>query len=281
MDEQRFRFAEAAVWHHIGLQPTERVVDDVRVQEVGDPAGAPTLFLHGTTVSGVSWADLVARLAHRRCVIVDRPGCGLSAAATHDHAALVPRVLDGLGLDAADVVSTSYGSHFALHAAIAHPSRLRRLVLIGWSVGAPVRRMPMIMRMGNSRRIGLLMARMPVNRRMVRSMLRQISVPNPPPHVVSGMLATLRHTDTMRNEVLHGPARVTDVRFTADELGRVTTPTHLVWGSDDVFGGIDEARVFAPMIPGATLTILDGAGHAPWLDEPDRVAAEVDGFLSA
>jgi pimeloyl-ACP methyl ester carboxylesterase len=279
VDERRFRDAEAAVWSTLRLAPSERVVDGVRVQEVGDPQGPPVVLVHGTTTSGFSWGDLVARLPQRRCILIDRPGCGLSAPAPHDHGALVPRVLDGLGLERADVVSTSYGSHFALHTAIAHAERLRHLVLIAWSVGAPTARLPLMMRMGNNRRVGAVMARMPANRAMVRSMLRQISVNNTPPHVVDGMLATLRFTDTMRNEVALAP-NVQQVRFTAGELARITTPTHLVWGSDDAFGGVDEARAFAGMIPAATLTMLDGAGHAPWLDHPERVAAEVSAFLS-
>jgi pimeloyl-ACP methyl ester carboxylesterase len=279
VNETAFRSAEQQIWDAVGLAPTEQVVDGVRVQIVGD--GPPVVLVHGTTNIGASWADLVVRLPDRRCIAVDRPGCGLSPAAVHDYPALLPRVLDGLGLDAADVISTSYGSHFAVHSAIAHRERINRLVLLGWSVGAPVKHMPLLMRAGNNRAIGGLMARMPVSRSMVRSMLRQISVANPPPHIVDGMVGILRHTDTMRNEVKLGPPNVTEVRFTAEELASITAPTHLIWGADDAMGGEDEARAFAALIPGATLTLLPGVGHAPWLDQPDVVAVEVDRFLAA
>lgn len=40
-------------------------------------------------------------------------------------------------------------------------------------------------------------------------------------------------------------------------------------------GGVDVAREFVAKIPGATLEVLDGAGHAPWVDDPERAATFV------
>jgi pimeloyl-ACP methyl ester carboxylesterase len=46
------------------------------VQVVGE--GLPVLFLHGVNTCGTIWAPLAGRLAGVACLLVDRPGCGLS-----------------------------------------------------------------------------------------------------------------------------------------------------------------------------------------------------------
>jgi pimeloyl-ACP methyl ester carboxylesterase len=46
-------------------------------------------------------------------------------------------------------------------------------------------------------------------------------------------------------------------------------------------GGTDIAEEFTANIPNASLQILDGAGHAPWFDEPEPVGAQASAFLSS
>jgi pimeloyl-ACP methyl ester carboxylesterase len=48
----------------------------VRVQEVGE--GTPLLFLHGGPSAGTTFAALASHLLDLRCIVLDRPGCGLS-----------------------------------------------------------------------------------------------------------------------------------------------------------------------------------------------------------
>lgn len=77
----RYLEAERHLWEKLGVAPVERRVTlasggEVRIQEVGD--GLPVVFIHGATVAGTSWCQLAARLDGVRCILVDRPGCGLS-----------------------------------------------------------------------------------------------------------------------------------------------------------------------------------------------------------
>lgn len=279
MNEAAFRAAEARMWSSVGVAPTERVVGGVRVQEAGE--GPPVVLVHGASNSGVSWATLVRDLAgDHRCIAVDRPGCGLSAPGSFSVAAL----LDDLGLDRAHLLATSLGGRFALQTPA---ERIDRLVLFGWSVGAPVRSVPLVMRLGGSPRIGRLVAAMPVHERMVRPMLRRIGVANPSDDVVRTFTALLKHTPTMRNDQAASPRTLTLRGMDAsallgdDVLSAMTAPTLLLWGTDDPFGDAPIARAFSARLPDATLELLDGAGHAPWLDEPERCAAAVRAFLAA
>jgi 2-hydroxy-6-oxonona-2,4-dienedioate hydrolase len=137
MDEHAYRQAERAFWSEVGVTPKERRIPlernavTVRVQELGD--GPPVLFLHGGPgACGTAWASLAARLPDLRCLLLDRPGTGLSdpkplpdpAAVRHETETLVVDVLDALGIDRAHLVGSSHGGYAALLAPQATPSAL-------------------------------------------------------------------------------------------------------------------------------------------------------------
>jgi pimeloyl-ACP methyl ester carboxylesterase len=100
--------------------------------------------------------------------------------------------------------------------------------------------------------------------------------------------AVLRDTDTMRNELASTPPPASPWRgqderllLTRDVRARITTPVLFVWGSDDPNGGEAVGRTFAEVFPDATFEVIRDAGHAPWIDEPERCGALVRAFLAA
>ena len=180
-----------------------------------------------------------------------------------------------------------------LRTASAHPDRVRRVVELGFPIGAPNGPMPLVMRLGGVRSLGSLMARVPLNERAVRSMLAQIGLRQA---LDAGRLsqegvdwfgALLRHTNTMRNDIdaspiFHGLRGVNDSILLDDELlGRIRAPVRFVWGAEDPFGGADVADRFVAKVPGAQLELIPGGGHAVWLDDPDGVAEGTQRFLAA
>ena len=188
---------------------------DVRVQELGD--GPPVLFIHGASNSGTSWASLASRLPGFRCLLLDRPGCGLSdplrtrIRGIDDLASLgddlVADVLDGLGLDAAAVAANSFGGYFALRGALAHPERVGRIVILGWTAGAPLGKMPGLMRLASTPPLGSLLSRLPAGERTVRSMFRSIGLAGAldagrvSGEAIAAYAALLNNTDSMRNDI--------------------------------------------------------------------------------
>lgn len=306
MNEARYREAERRLWDSVGLAPTEKRVHlaqsdcEVRVQEIGE--GPPVLFVHGASNSGTSWADLVVHLPGYRCVLLDRPGCGLSARPTtgfDDLAvlqafsdALVVDVLEALEIELADIVATSYGGYSALRAAANHPGRIRKVVVLGWTLGADNPALPWFMRLGAVPALGRVMAKMPVTEKTVRAMFKRIGLRGAVDsgrvshELVSAYTALLRHTPTMRNELEIGRWAMTfggmnpDLVLDDELLGRIEAPVYLLWGEDDPFGPPEVARSFARRIPGAELELMPDAGHAVWIDDPQYVAKAIDSFLS-
>jgi pimeloyl-ACP methyl ester carboxylesterase len=159
VDVAAYRAAEAALWSAFGREPSEEhhvrlpaTGTSVRVQEVGE--GPPALFLHGGPNAGSTWVPLVTHLDGLRCLLVDRPGTGLSApypiTASNLHrigARFVPEVLDGLGIGRSHVVASSFGGHLALRSAAAHPDRFLRMVQMAAPALVPGDTIPPFMRL--------------------------------------------------------------------------------------------------------------------------------------
>jgi pimeloyl-ACP methyl ester carboxylesterase len=62
-------------------------------------------------------------------------------------------------------------------------------------------------------------------------------------------------------------------------LPRVTNPTLIVWGREDRMVPVGCGEQYRRLVPGATLTVLEGCGHLPPLEQPDRFAHLVTAFL--
>lgn len=305
---ERFRQTEQRLWDSVGLAPTERRArlrtgEMVRVQETGD--GPPVLLIHGAANAGTSWMSLMAKLPDFRCIALDRPGCGLSDAivgsplrnieAIESYAdRLLTDVLDALELPSAHVLATSYGGYFALRGAAANPTRVNSIVEYSWLMGAPMDKVPMSMRLSTLPGMQAIATKMPITRRMVKALLRQIGLKraidtgtfNDP--MIDWYLSVQRDTDTMTNDARSSPKIITPVKglnermlHTNELLARLTMPALFLWGDEDPNGGEVVAKEFVARLPNAQLEIIREAGHAPWIDELGLCAERTRAFLAA
>ncbi|QCG90119.1 alpha/beta fold hydrolase [Azospirillum sp. TSH100] len=102
----------------------------------GEGRGAPLVFIHGVGLCKEVWEPQIAAFAGtRRVIVYDMLGHGASGLEAVDggldaFVAQLARLLDDLGIDAADIVGHSMGALVALGFAVAHPERVRRLVAL-------------------------------------------------------------------------------------------------------------------------------------------------------
>lgn len=306
MDAARYRAAEGKFWASEGLAPTEHVVrmagraPPVRLQRVG--GGPPVVLIHGVNTAGAVFAPLVAGLGAFDCIVIDRPGCGLSDPASRnmrDVAAfaafaddMVVDLLDALGLERAHLVGTSLGGYFAIRTAAAHADRIASVSLLGWPVGAPNGHLPLVMRVGGVRPLGKLMARLPAPEAAMKPMLSRIGLHQAvqggrvSDEMVRWFHSLLRDTETMRNELMGTPPIIHPLRGMNDDilhtdvlLSAVRPRVQLLWGDADPFGDVGVARDFAGKFSDSGLSVRVGSGHAPWIDEPEAVAQAVAAFI--
>ncbi|GJD51210.1 Cis-3-alkyl-4-alkyloxetan-2-one decarboxylase [Methylobacterium crusticola] len=123
-----------------GIQYRSIEVDGVSVfyREAGPPSAPTLLLLHGFPSSSRMYQPLLARLADRyHLVAPDYPGFGHSDAPdparfayTFDHlAAVVDRFTQALGLARYALFLQDYGGPVGFRLALAHPERVRALVI--------------------------------------------------------------------------------------------------------------------------------------------------------
>jgi 2-hydroxy-6-oxonona-2,4-dienedioate hydrolase len=299
---ERYREAERILWNHYGLEPTEHFVEvsspatRLRVVEVG--SGPPLLFVPGTAGTGPYWGGLVRELQDFRCLLLDRPGWGLSMTLDYSGveygtatADLLRGVLDALEIDRADVVGASIGDVWVLRLASRHPARVDRVVLLGGGPIVAESGIPGIIRVIASP-IGALMVRLPQKPGRVQAFLRQaghgasLDAGRFPDEYIRWRVAFDRETDSMRNERDMVRAIVSwrtgprpGLTFEDAQLAAIEQPTLLVYGTADPVGTVETWRRVAGVLPRGELQLVDGAGHMPWLDAPSAVAGHVSRFL--
>lgn len=297
---RRYRQAEGALWASVGLEPTERFIDldfprvRLRVVEVG--SGDPVLLVGGSGGTGPYWGPLVAELPALRCIMVDRPGWGLSSRLDYSKyeyrtvaAELMSGVLDKLGLDRAHMFGASIGNVWALALAVARPSRVGRIVLLGGGPLVQEIRMPTFIRLLASP-IGAIIVRIPQKPGRLRSILRGLGHgasldAGRMDDYISWRVAFERNTDAMRSErdmvrsLVSGKGWRPGLTFEDRELAAIEQPTLMVYGTADPVGTVDIWKRVAGLPAKADLNLVEGAGHMPWFDEPSQVGEQVRGFL--
>lgn len=307
MDEQRYRQAEQRLFADAGIAPAERFIAlpslgvRARILEVGE--GAPVLFQHGGPNAGATWAYVVAGLRGVRCILLDRPGCGLSERPreTPDHrtlagyvSQLTADVLDALGLGRASLVGSSFGGYAALRSSIALSDRVDRVILAGCPAFVPGWTAPGFFSLLRTPVVGKLVQAMPATRGSMRMSLKQMgehqalqakAIPAP---MLEWIFAWQRYTDTMRNDAAmilaagrwrqgFDPA----LDLTPADLSRVDVPVLIASGTDDPVGGEPVISNLAELLPRATVEMFPSAGHLPWLSSPARFCEAVSAFVGS
>lgn len=296
---ERYREAERQLWlSTVGALPAERFVTlprlGARVRLLEHGKGATLLFIHGGPSAASTWAPLLRQLAGFHCVLLERPGCGLSELPAHPPrhvreymVQVVDESLAALGESPTAIVASSFGSYAALAFAAAHPSRVPPMVHLGAPALVPGGTLPLPMLLPCLPAIGPLVRRlMPVSVAAARQNFRWMG--HPESTVQSGALATactwyaalMRETSTRANDqTMFGRIRAGD-RLRREELAHLAAPMSFFWGADDPFGGAAVARNLIATLPRATLELVAPAGHLPWLDEPEGAVAHVQAFLA-
>ena len=267
----------------------------VHVVETGD--GPPVVHLHGTNTSSLSHLMLPGLTPGIRSYLVDRPGCGLSDPEPfrleefREYAVrFVGDMLNVLGLDAVHLVGASGGGIWATWYSLAHPKRVRGLVMLGSVPTLPGGHVPLPLRLTATPGIGDLMVRaVRPGRRMLVKMLASVGEGETivrHPDLLDSLVVGARDPVATRANLAELRALISprgfrpSMQFSREELRRLAVPTLMIWGDRDPVVPLAQARAVAAEIPHAHLEALP-AGHVPQLGNADRVAALLEEFVLA
>jgi 2-succinyl-6-hydroxy-2,4-cyclohexadiene-1-carboxylate synthase len=231
------------------------------------------VLLHGFTHTGASWDPLVSALGERyRALAVDIRGHGAASARVP---VTLGGVLDDLGSLAPErftLVGYSMGGRIALHAALAMPLRLERLVLIGASPGIadPTEREA---RLEDDERLAREIESMSIEAFAQRWAQTPVLSGQPPDVLAAAHADRLRNRPAGLARALRGLGNAA-LPSLWERLGEIRIPVALVVGErDEKFRAI--AEQMAAGLPAAEVIVVPGAGHAVHLEAPATVASVI------
>jgi len=247
----------------------------MRVLSKGE--GPPVVFFHGPW--GLHWDPFLDELARRFTVHApEHPGTtpGSPDDIYHldglwDLVLCYDELLAGLGLDGAAFVGHSFGAMVACEVAAAYPGRVRRAALIDplgfWRDDAPVVNWMLLTPPDLAAHIFRDPAGEPA---------RRLLAPAEDPEAVAEARVRLQWAMGATGKFIWP---IPD-KGLKKRIHRLRAPTLLVWGKDDRLVPPVYAEEFVRRLPGTRVETVDGAGHAPHLEQPAAVARLVRDFLS-
>ena len=269
---------------------------ETRLFELG--SGPPLLYVHGGLGGAYEVVPILAALAQaHRVLAVDRPGHGLADPFDYRgvdllaHARTFLRdIVDALELPTVDVIANSMGGLWSVAFALDAPGRVSHLALVGAPFGImqrpPLQMLPLGLPLIGHRLCRYLFSN--ATRDGSRKFFGQLMVEHP--ERVDDRLLDVDVAHSRRNveSMLSLIACIADWRrlgyrrelILGDRWRALTVPTLLVWPEHDAFGSPEEGEALAATNPSLRLVRVPGAGHLPWIDDPDTVVAELERFLA-
>jgi pimeloyl-ACP methyl ester carboxylesterase len=247
--------------------------------EAGAPDARPVLLLHGIGANSLHWRYQLAGLADRfRLIAWNAPGYLLSdnlraeTPGACDYADALDHLLRALGIAGFDLAANSFGTRVAQSFAHYHPGRIGRAVFTGTGIATSA---------SPEERTRGLEARARMIERGAYSLGERAAA-----LLGSGAtevtFALVRQTLRATNPAGFMQA----ARFVASgdmpPLGAgLTMPLLMIQGMEDrVNPTATNAERLAAAVPGAELVMLEGCGHLPETEAPERVNALIANFLT-
>ncbi|MFF9909403.1 alpha/beta fold hydrolase [Streptomyces sp. NPDC013457] len=266
-----------------------------RAEGLTEPAGDPVICLPGGPTDSRYLGDLGGLSAYRRLVLPDPRGTGDSAVPEDPASYRCDRVAGDvealrvhLGLDRIDLLGHSGGANTAVTYAARYPHRVRSLALItpgtaavGIEVRGETRRTAALLRKGEPWFPGAFAA------------LEALTEGRGADWDAIAPFCWGRWDEAARRH--HAGARpgnaeavagfaaegAFDPESTRAALVALEAPVLVLAGEFDLNSPPGPVSELAALFPGASFAVQSGAGHYPWIDDPDAFTATVGAFFSA
>jgi pimeloyl-ACP methyl ester carboxylesterase len=261
------------------------------------PKDAPVIMLlHGSNADLHTWEPWAAALKGRyRLIRFDQVGHGLTGPdPAHDYSranyvADILEVADKLGLQQFILGGNSMGGKHALAFAVAHPERVKGLVLVDGSGGPMLKLETKKKGKDDSGNIGFTIARMPGVNLLVEQITPRSLIAQSLEQSVSVKSIVTEDMIDRYWELLRYPGnrRATLKRFsqpydplTEVEIAGVTTPTLILWGEEDRIIPVEAGRWLAKTMPNAALVTYPKIGHLPQEEAVEVTLADLQPWLA-
>ena len=255
--------------------------------------GPALVLLHGVGESARSWQRVLPELARtHRVYALSLPGFGATAESPDGFSpaaftSFVARFLDTLGLAPATVVGNSLGGLIGMRLALAAPSRVTALGLVGSAGLGP--EVSLALRLLTPRGIGefaIRWYRTPPGAAHWAVATAGLVFADPrrvPPTWVADHYRQARRPGYLAATVgaLRGQLTLRRQReILLDQLPRLTMRTLVLWGDRDRVVPARHAHAAAARLPHSQLVVLADCGHVPQVERPGPFVAALGRFLA-
>jgi pimeloyl-ACP methyl ester carboxylesterase len=258
-----------------------------------DGDGPPIVFLHGFADSADTWRLVLDRLRKRgqAAVALDMPGFGEASQLAREPELILPQ-LDAFVVAAAGhwatgrgvvVAGNSLGGCMALRAAQNEELPIEAVIPIAPAGLDLARWITLIQREPIVR--NLLGSPVPMPPAAVRAAIarvyRVMAFARPraaDPGVVAAFTSHF-HSKRDARRILETARRLFSEIQDPFELAKISCPAMVIWGDRDLMVPVAGTELIAEQIAGTRVEVLEGIGHCPQVEAPDRVAELLLDFL--
>lgn len=246
-------------------------------------ADAPALvLLHGVGANSLHWRFQFAGLSDAfRVVAWNAPGYILSDAfrtewpTCRDYADALADFLGSLKLDRVNLVGNSFGSRVGQCFAIHYPQRVLRLAMTGTGIGPKGMSEEDKAKIVATREAQIAKGGYGFGARVDALLAKNASAQT------KAMVAEVLRATSPRG-FMHGvKLGMADGYDPETVAAKVTVPVLMISGNEDRVNPIEKnAAVLAKAMPKAKLEILEGVGHLPEVEAPEKVNALLRAFFA-
>jgi pimeloyl-ACP methyl ester carboxylesterase len=237
---------------------------EVRIWWDEHGSGTPAMLIMGFAYGSAMWHRAVTALSpHHRVLTFDNRGVGYSDAphgpyAIEEMASDAVAVLDAAGVEQAHVYGASMGGLIAQEVALAHPQRVRSLVL-GCTGCIDTTESPT--------RLQRILVHLAPPAALMRPSVARMYGPGVSAQAQAEDLLLVRSTRHTRRGLL-GQAQAIGAYRSRHRLAQLEVPTLVIHGDADQVVSLERGKDLAAAIPGARFEVIKGAGHN-YATEPD------------
>jgi pimeloyl-ACP methyl ester carboxylesterase len=267
----------------LGLEERHVRHRGARIRVFAGGEGPPLLLIHGYGGAAWNFSELAPLLEGRSLVVPDLPGHAGSSPlpAAPGLAAYADSVAACLDAVPVDVLGHSMGGAVALRLAERRPELVRRIVLAAPAgISSSTRGAGVTIALAGivqpARIAGRRRDRIARSRRLRRLVFGTFEVANPD-LLTERSIHGLLHGPTLHTDAL-GAGRALNADDPRLDLGRVTAPTLILFGSDDRQVPVEDGFEYARRLR-APLRVIADCGHLLISERPDVCARATLEFL--
>jgi 3-oxoadipate enol-lactonase len=244
-------------------------------------AGDPLLLIAGFACDHTVWSLVVPQLvAHFRVIAFDNRGTGQSSileavASIRQMAGDAAGLLEAIGVGLVHIAGHSMGGMIAQELALAHPDKVRSLLLASSCAQVDARGRAIIETWGVLPRL----VDVATMARLLLPWLHTNAFFETPGAVEQLVDQYVSYPFPPSAETIHGQSLAISSFGSLSRLNELDCPTLVVLGEEDILFPVELSRQLVRGIRGAELVVLEKTGHGLLIESPDAVASAMLDFL--